>query len=62
MWHDFAAALALVLVLEGLLPFASPGAIRRTLETINQLSDNQLRGSGLASMLLGLLLLYFINR
>ncbi|OGI66492.1 MAG: hypothetical protein A2W18_00555 [Candidatus Muproteobacteria bacterium RBG_16_60_9] len=62
MWHDFAAALALVLVLEGLLPFASPGAIRRTLETINQLSDNQLRASGLASMLLGLLLLYFINR
>ena len=62
MWHDFSAALALVLVLEGLLPFASPGAIRRTLETINQLSDNQLRGSGLASMLLGLLLLYFINR
>jgi hypothetical protein len=62
MWHDLAAALALVLVLEGILPFASPGAVRRALEAMAQLSDNQLRGTGLVSMLLGLLLLYFVNR
>ena len=62
MVHDLAAALALVLVLEGILPFASPGAVRRALEAMHQLTDNQLRSMGLASMLLGLLLLYFVNR
>jgi uncharacterized protein len=62
MGHDIAAALALVLVLEGILPFASPGAVRRALQAMNELTDNQLRSGGLVSMLLGLLLLYFINR
>lgn len=62
MWQDLAAALALVLVLEGILPFANPGAVRRALQAIQQLSDGQLRGIGLASMLLGLLLLLFVNR
>lgn len=62
MSHNLWAALALVLVLEGILPFASPAAVRRALQAMNQLSDGQLRGVGLASMLLGLLLLYFVNR
>jgi uncharacterized protein len=62
MWHDLWAALALVLVLEGILPFASPGSVRRALQAMNELTDGQLRGAGLASMLLGLLLLYFVNR
>lgn len=62
MGHNLAAALALVLVLEGILPFASPAAVRRALEAMHQLSDSQLRGIGLASMLIGLLLLFFINR
>lgn len=62
MGHDLAAALALVLVLEGIVPFASPGAVRRALQTMSQLSDSQLRVAGLASMLLGLLLLYLVNR
>jgi uncharacterized protein YjeT (DUF2065 family) len=61
MGHNLAAALALVLVIEGILPFASPGAVRKALLTMNQLSDGQLRGVGLASMLIGLLLLFFIN-
>lgn len=62
MSHDLWVALALVLVLEGILPFASPAAVRRALETMHQLTDSQLRGAGLASMLLGLLLLFFANR
>lgn len=61
MGHNLAAALALVLVIEGILPFASPDAVRKALLTMNQLSDGQLRGVGLASMLIGLLLLFFIN-
>lgn len=62
MGHDLAAALALVLVLEGILPFASPEAVRKALLAMNQLSDGQLRAVGLASMLIGLLLLFFVNR
>ncbi len=61
MWQDLGAALALVLVLEGILPFASPHAVRRALAAIEQLSDGQLRGMGLASMLLGALLLFFVK-
>lgn len=61
MWHDFSAALALLLVLEGIMPFVHPAGLRRTLATLAELSDSQLRGAGLASMLLGLLLLYIVN-
>jgi len=62
MWDDLASALALVLVLEGILPFANPTALRRALQAMDQLSDSQLRGMGLASMLLGLLLLLLVRR
>ncbi len=50
-------ALALVLVLEGLLPFVSPRLWRQVFERATQLSDGQIRFLGLTSMLVGLLLL-----
>jgi uncharacterized protein len=62
MWADLAAALALVLVLEGILPFANPKALRRAWESMLRLSDSQLRIAGLASMLVGLLLLFLVKR
>lgn len=52
-------ALALMLVIEGLLPFLSPGAWRRMFERAVQMSDGQIRFIGLSSMLIGLLLLSF---
>jgi uncharacterized protein YjeT (DUF2065 family) len=52
------AALALVLVFEGLLPFLSPGGWRRTFQRLVALRDGQLRFFGLCSILLGLLLLW----
>jgi uncharacterized protein YjeT (DUF2065 family) len=55
---DLLAALSLMLVLEGLLPFASPGLLRRVLLHAAQLGDRELRMSGLASMLVGVGLLY----
>ncbi len=61
MWHDLAVALALMLVLEGLMPFASPSALRRALDTMSKLDDSALRIAGFASMLLGLLLLFLVN-
>jgi len=50
-------ALALMLVFEGLLPFLSPTMWRQVFERAIRMSDGQIRFLGLASMLLGLLIL-----
>jgi hypothetical protein len=50
-------ALALMLVVEGLLPFLSPGMWRQVFERATKLSDGQIRFIRLSSMLVGLLLL-----
>jgi len=55
----FWAALALVLVLEGLFPFLSPGGWRQTFQKLLALQDGQLRFFGLCSIVLGLLLLFW---
>ena len=55
------AALALMLVLEGILPFLAPSLWRDTFRKMTEMSDGQLRFVGLTSMLGGLLLLYLIN-
>ena len=56
----FLQALALVLVIEGLLPLLSPARWRRTFEQILQLSDGQLRFFGLCSVGLGLFGLWLL--
>ena len=61
MWDELLAAFGLMLVLEGVLPFLSPGALRQTLLRMVQLEDRVLRFAGLASMALGLLVLYFFR-
>jgi uncharacterized protein YjeT (DUF2065 family) len=53
----FLGAVALMLVLEGLLPFLSPSRWRTMFERATQLSDGQIRFFGLSSMLIGLVLL-----
>ena len=60
-WHDLGVALALFLVLEGMLPFLTPQGVRRVLEMLASMNDTQLRFTGLSSMLLGLLLLYAVK-
>jgi len=57
MWSVFLMALALMLVLEGLLPFLAPTLWRDTFRRILQLSDGQIRFFGLTSMLVGIVLL-----
>ncbi len=52
------AAVGLMLVLEGLLPFVAPQAWRETFRRMIELKDGQLRFVGLISMLGGLLLLF----
>lgn len=52
-------AFALMLVIEGLLPFLSPGTWRAAFERATRMSDGQIRFFGLTSMVIGLLLLVF---
>ena len=47
------AALALVLVVEGALPFAAPRLWRESFRRLTELTDGQLRFIGLASILIG---------
>ena len=61
MWHDLWVALALVMVIEGVWPFLSPGGLRRTLITMAQQDDRTLRSLGFVSMLAGVGLLYIVN-
>jgi len=60
-WNDLWAALALVLVIEGIIPFLSPGQARITYLKAASLRDPSLRTIGLISMLLGLALLYVVR-
>jgi uncharacterized protein len=57
MTQNLLIAFALMLVLEGLLPFLAPGAWRETFRRLIQMSDGQIRFIGLTSMLAGILLL-----
>lgn len=61
MWTDLLSALALVLILEGVMPFVNPDGLRKMFLIAVQLDNNTLRFIGISSMLLGLILLYFVR-
>lgn len=60
MGDTLLVAVALMLVIEGLLPFANPGAWRRFFEQATRLSDGQIRFIGLTSMVIGLIAMLFL--
>jgi len=60
-WNDLFAALALMLIFEGILPFLNPDRYRKMLEMMEQISNNQLRTMGLVVMVIGAVLLTFIR-
>ncbi len=53
-------ALALVLVIEGLFPFASPSGWRKMFAQLLQLTDGQIRFFAMFSILIGLLLIWLL--
>ena len=55
-------AFALMLVIEGVLPFLLPAIWRETFKRLTEMSDGQIRFIGLTSMLAGLLLLYIARQ
>ena len=61
MWHDLLAAVALLLVLEGIMPFVNPQGYKNMMRTITGMEDSALRYGGLFSMLGGVVLLYLVK-
>ena len=54
-------AVALMLIIEGVLPFLVPALWRETFRRLTEMTDGQIRFIGLSSMLAGLLLLFLAN-
>jgi len=61
MWHELLIALALVLVIEGILPFLNPGGWRNMMQNVAKMDDRSLRVTGLISMMIGVAALYLVN-
>ncbi len=61
MLHEFLAAIALVMIFEGILPFLSPAQYRSTMQKLGEFKDPTLRGIGLGCMVLGLIALYSVK-
>jgi len=49
---------ALMLVIEGILPFSSPRLWRETFRKLIEMTDGQIRFAGLVSMIVGLIVLF----
>ena len=60
-WNDLFAALALVMVIEGVLPFLNPGKYKVTMMQIAQYPEKTIRMIGFGSMMAGLLFLYLVR-
>ena len=60
-WGDLSAALALVLVLEGLIPFLSPRGYRNMVQQMASMSEQMLRYTGLGLIVAGLVFLYLVR-
>ena len=59
-WNDLLAALALVLIIEGILPFLAPSKLKEVYQSVQQMPDKSLRMMGFGSMVAGLILLFLI--
>jgi uncharacterized protein YjeT (DUF2065 family) len=60
-WQVLPVAIALVFIVEGMLPFISPGRWRTMLAMAEQMDNRLIRNIGLSSMLLGVLILYLVH-
>jgi uncharacterized protein len=60
-WTDLLAALAIVCIIEGIMPFISPLATKRLLAKMASMEEREMRIVGLVSMLVGLAILYLVR-
>lgn len=61
MWSDFLTAIALVFIIEGIMPFCNPAGLRKMFILVAGMEDIKLRFIGLTSMMAGLVLLYLVR-
>lgn len=61
MVGEILTAIALVIVIEGLLPAISPAAYRKAAAQLSMLPDKSIRYTGLALMVVGAILLHFVR-
>ncbi|MCC4115164.1 DUF2065 domain-containing protein [Aromatoleum toluclasticum] len=61
MSNKLLMAFALMLVIEGVLPFVAPAAWRETFLRLAHMADGQIRFIGLTSMLIGVVLLFLFS-
>jgi uncharacterized protein YjeT (DUF2065 family) len=55
------AAIAIMLVIEGILPFTAPGVWRDVFRKLTEMTDGQIRFAGLTSMMIGLVILFLAH-
>ncbi len=60
-FSDLGAAIALLLVLDGIMPFVNPRGMKRMLAKLLEMGDRELRIAGLGCMLVGVALLYLVS-
>jgi len=60
-WSDFLSALALLLIFEGLYPFASPEGWKKMIVQISNMNAQTLRIMGLVMITLGIIILYLVR-
>lgn len=60
-WNDLLAALALVLVIEGILPFMNPARYKSTMMQMGEFPEKTIRAIGFGSMFAGILFLYLVR-
>mgnify|MGYP003543534607 FL=1 len=60
-WQVLPVAIALVFIIEGMLPFISPNRWRAMLAVAAQMDDRMIRNIGLGSMLFGVVILYLMH-
>ena len=60
-WTDLFAALAIVCIIEGIMPFINPSAMKRLLARMASMEEREMRIAGLVSMLAGLAVLYLVR-
>ena len=58
---DLLAALGLLFILDGIVPFINPSGFKRTLAKMLEFRDRELRIAGLGSMLVGLVILFLVR-
>lgn len=60
-WSDLLSALALVMIIEGIIPFISPRGYKNTMQQLITMPDSTLRYIGFGLMIVGVVSLYLVR-